>query len=350
VTIPAYRMPAEWQPHDAVWLAWPSHAEEWPGELDGARREHAALCAAIADVDPATGVRRGERVHLLVLPGESEASARTALAGVPVELEHIPFGDVWLRDTGPLWLDGPDGPVAACFRWNGWGGKYHFPDDDRVGVRIAELTATPALPSDLILEGGAIEVDGEGTVLTTRPCVLDDRRNPGLTQAAAEEVFARVLGATRTLWLDHALANDHTDGHIDTLVRFTRPGHVVCMAPSGDDDPNRDVLLAIRQALAGMTDAAGRRLEITTVPSPGRVASRAGELLAASYANYYVGNTTVVVPTYGVRSDREAVDTIGRLYPGRRVVGASARSIITGGGAFHCITQQQPTAAARRAP
>jgi agmatine deiminase len=348
MTTPAHRMPAEWRPHEAVWLAWPSHPDEWPGELDGARREHAALCAAIVDPDPVTGRRRGERVRLLVLPGESEASARATLAGVDVELEAIPFGDIWLRDTGPIWVDGPRGLEAACFRWNGWGGRYLFEHDDQVGARIAERTGTPSVAHDMILEGGSLEVDGEGTLLTTRQCLLADNRNPGLDQAAIEAVLARALGASRILWLDRGLINDHTDGHIDTLARFVRPGQVLCMAPSGADDPNRDALVAIARDLAAMTDAAGRRLEVVTMPSPGRVVDRAGELLPASYANYYIANTTVVVPTYGVPQDDEAVATIGRLHPGRRAVGLPARSIITcGGGAFHCITQQQPVAGAR---
>jgi agmatine deiminase len=345
----AHRMPAEWQPHDAAWLAWPSHPDEWPGELDGVRREHAALCAAILDVDPASGARRGERVRLMVLAGESEASARAALAGLPVELEHIPFGDIWLRDTGPIWVEGPAGLEAACFRWNGWGGKYHFEHDDEVGARIAALTATPARPFDLILEGGAIEVDGEGTMLTTRQCLLNPNRNPGLDQAAIEAVLRDAFGTPRVLWLDQGLINDHTDGHIDTVARFTRPGQVVCMAPCGPDDPNRDTLRAIARDLAAMTDAVGRRLEVVTLPSPGAITNRAGELVAASYVNYYLGNTTVVVPTYGVPQDEVAVATLGRLFPGRRAIAVSARSLITGGGGFHCVTQQQPRPARRAA-
>jgi len=278
----------------------------------------------------------------MVLPGESEASARAALGDAPIEFHRMAFGDVWLRDTGPIWARGPAGLVAGCFRWTGWGGKYHFPDDDGVGVRVAEHTGTPRVDHTVAIEGGAIEVDGEGTLLTTRQCILDAARNPGLAQADAEEVMARAFGATRVLWLAHALANDHTDGHIDTLCRFVAPGRVLCMAPAGPDDPNREVLADLIRELGTLSDARGRRLEVVTMPSPGRVEDARGELVAASYANYYVGNTTVVVPTYGAPGDAAAIATIAGCHPGRRTVGLSARAIIGGGGAFHCVTQQQP--------
>jgi agmatine deiminase len=337
-------MPAEWTPHAAAWLAWPSHPAEWPDVFDAVRREHADLCRAIADHD-AAGVPR-EPVRLLVLAGESEASARAAL-GDAVAYERLAFGDVWLRDTGPIWVEGPRGLEAARFGWNGWGGKYHFPDDDGVGDRIAAATATPTTRYPIVLEGGALEVDGEGTLLTTVACVLDPKRNPGLGRADADALLGRALGATRIHWLDATLINDHTDGHIDTLARFPRPGQVLCMRPGGADDPNAEVLARLERDLGRLTDAGGRRLDVVTLPSPGLVADPDGAPIAASYVNYYVANSTVVVPTYGVPNDEVAVATIQRLYPGRRAVGRSARAIATGGGAFHCITQQQPIGAAR---
>ena len=234
---PVWRQPAEWEAHDACWLAWPSHPDEWPGALDGVRR-------AVAEM--AAGLARGERVEMLVLPGESEESARRALDGVAVRFHSIPFGDVWLRDTGPIFMAGGGELGAARFEWNGWGGKYHFAHDSEVGDRIAAAAGVQILSrTPMVLEGGAIEVDGEGTLLTTRQCLLAPTRNPGMKQADIEARLAAVLGARKVLWLDRGLANDHTDGHIDTLVRFVAPARVVCMEPSGPGDPNRDALSEI---------------------------------------------------------------------------------------------------------
>jgi agmatine deiminase len=170
-----WRQPAEWEPHEAVWLAWPSHPAEWPGALEGARRSVAEMAAALAP---------GELVRMLILPGESETSARGALEGVPVRFHSIPFGDVWLRDTGPIFRRGAGELGAACFGWNGWGGKYLFEHDGEVGVRIAAAADVPSRRIPMVLEGGAIETDGEGTFLTTRQCLLDPSRNPGLGQEA----------------------------------------------------------------------------------------------------------------------------------------------------------------------
>lgn len=332
-----WTQPAEWRPHAACWLAWPSHPEEWPGELEGARRGVAEMATALAP---------DEQVEMLVLPGESEESACAALSGVPVRFRHMAFGDVWLRDTGPVFtLDSTGKLGAACFRWTGWGGKYLFPHDSDLAVRIAAETGAVAGRFDLACEGGALEVDGEGTVLTTRQCLLHPERNPGLDEAAIERVLAEAIGARTVLWLDRGLANDHTDGHIDTLARFTAPGRVVCMAPSGPADPNREVLMEIIRALRTMQDAAGRPLEVVEVPSPSRIENRAGDLLPATYLNFYIGNRTVVTPVYGAPSDREALEIIARLFPDRVVSGIDARAVITGGGAFHCISQQQPEVA-----
>ena len=332
-----WRQPAEWLPHAACWLAWPSHPDEWPGELEGARRGVAEMATALAP---------DERVELLVLPGESEESARAALSGVAVRYHHIPFGDVWLRDTGPVFTVNRAGQLgAACFRWTGWAGKYVFPHDDLVGPRIAGEVAAVVGRFDIACEGGALEVDGEGTVLTTRQCLLHPERNPGLDEAAIERVLAEAVGARAVLWLDRGLENDHTDGHIDTLARFTQPGRVVVMAPSGPADPNRQVLMDIARALRTMRDAAGRPLEVVELPSPSRIENRAGELLAASYLNFYIGNRTVIAPVYGAPADPEALAVLAGLFPDRTIAGIDARAVVSGGGAFHCISQQQPEGA-----
>lgn len=229
-----------------------------------------------------------------------------------------------------------------CLPFNGWGKKYQLPGDSDLAVRLALVLGVPCGAVPLFLEGGAIEVDGEGTCLTTRQCLLNPNRNPNLD---AEEVEARLkpaLGVSKVLWIDSCgLANDHTDGHIDTLVRFVAPATVVCMLPESAEDPNHEVLVAIYEQLQTLTDARGRSLTVIPVPSPGRITSRAGEILPASYVNFYIANTTVVVPTYGVEADAKAVAAIAKLFPSRRTIGLPARTILEGGGAFHCITQQE---------
>lgn len=333
-----YRQPAEWAAHEAVWSAFPYAADEWSGVLEGAREEILELWRAIADEG------RGERLRLLVRPEEAER-VRAALDGLSPELfVGAPFGDAWLRDTAPIFVShGETGAVRpVCLGFNGWGQKYEMPGDAKVSAFVAEQCGGGAFAGGLVLEGGSVDVDGEGTVLTTRQCLLERRRNPDLS---AEEIEARVLsalGAEKLVWLQDGLLNDHTDGHVDTLARFVAPGRVVCMAPAGADDPNRAALEAIIADLERSTDAAGRKLEVATLPSPGRIVSGSGELLPASYVNFYIANTRVVVPTYGVDNDAAAVEALQSLFPQHEVVGRSARLVLEGGGAFHCITQQQP--------
>ncbi|WP_428267965.1 agmatine deiminase family protein [Haliangium sp.] len=348
------RWPAEWEPHEAVWLAWPHDLDEWGGDLSGPRREVAALARAIADVDgePGTtgaeaGRARGERIELLVVDEAAEAEAREALVGVPARFHRVPYGDIWLRDTGPVFAYGR-GPelMAACFGWNGWGGSYLLEHDAEVGGRIAALVGAAAVRHDWVLEGGGIDGDGAGTALTTRECLQNPNRNPGLDEAAVEARLHAALGVERVVWLDRGLKNDHTDGHVDTLARFVAPGRVVCMRAHEPGDPNRAALEQIARDLGAARDAGGRRLEVVEMPSPGAVYDSAGELMPASFANFYIGDRVVVVPVYGTRYDHQAVDAIAALFPGRRTVGLEARAVLAGGGAFHCITREQPRAPA----
>jgi agmatine deiminase len=314
--------PAEWQPHRATWVAWPSHADLWLDNLQPVRAAFTAMARAIA---------AGERLEVLAADAPNLALARAALAGVDARFHQVPYGDIWLRDTAPIFTRG-----GACrFRFNGWGDKYVLPGDDVVGDRIAELAGVAPARFDFVLEGGAIEVDGEGTGLTTEQCLLDRNRNPGMSKADYQRELRAALGIERLLWLRRGLHNDHTDGHVDTLARFIAPGVVVCMEPAAGD-PNRDALLEIRADLGAMG------LEVVTVPSPGTVIDADGRLMPASYVNFYIGNAVVVVPSYGVSTDDAAVASIAALFPGRRTVAVRAETILTGGGAFHCITQQQP--------
>jgi agmatine deiminase len=322
-----FRQPAEWAPHDAVWTAWPYLADEWAEGLEAPRRQLAAMMAAIAD--------GGDAVHLFIRP-EDAAGARALLGDAPVAFHHEPYGDVWLRDTGPIFVTKAGEVAAARFGWDGWGGKYLMPGDNEVSARVAELAGVRSVAYPIVLEGGSIDPDGEGLMLTTKQCLLDGIRNPGLDARQIERVLRESLGATRVIWLNRGLINDHTDGHIDTLARFVAPGVVVCMEPTSDD-PNRDALLGI------LADLRAAKLEVVTVPSPGTVLDASGALLPASYMNFYIANRTVVVPTYGSKADELAVAALAGMFPGRRVVGVRAEGVLVGGGAFHCCTQQQPS-------
>jgi agmatine deiminase len=325
------RAPAEWTPHAAVWTAWPSHPELWVEDLEPAREEVAGLIRAIRDGG------RGERVELLCANEAALADATAAFAGDDgVRLHLRLFGDIWLRDTGPIFMASPMGPAAAGFRFNGWGGKYLLEGDDGVAPFVAEAAGVSLARHDWVLEGGALDVDGTGLVVTTEQCLLNPNRNRGISRAEAEAKLRRDLGLDRVLWLGDGLLNDHTDGHVDNLARFIAEG-VLCLPEARDaDDPNADVY---RDALERARDFG---VEVVTIPSPGLIPDEDGEPIPASYMNFYIANTAVVVPTYGSRHDDAAVAAVGALFPGRTAVGLPANHILTGGGSFHCITQQQP--------
>jgi agmatine deiminase len=320
------RQPAEWAPHAAIWTAWPSDASLWQEDLEPAQAEVAAMVAAII----ADG---GEPVELLVDGPEAEATARLALADHPsVRIHQRKFGDIWLRDTGPLFLS--DGS-AAGFRFNGWGGKYELEGDDTVADFVAETQGAALTRHDWVLEGGAIEPDGTGRVVTTRQCLLNPNRNPDLSQADIEARLAADLGLDTVIWLGDGLLNDHTDGHVDNLARFIAEGVVVVPEAAGADDPNAEVYAEARRTL----EAAG--LEVKTIPSPGLL-DVDGEAIPASYMNFLITNKKVIVPIYGQPNDEAAVAAVQALFPGRKALGLRANHILTGGGSFHCITQQVP--------
>lgn len=324
-------IPAEWQPHKAIWTAWPSAADLWGEDLEPARAEVAAMVRALADGG------KGDKMRVLAHGREAEATAKLAL-GQSAEIIPGAFGDIWFRDTGPIFT--ADGQ-ALGFKFNGWGGKYQLPHDDEVGARVALLAGARFKQHDFILEGGAIEMDGEGTLLTTRQCLLNPNRNAHWTEDGAEVALKKALGVTKILWLDEGLENDHTDGHIDNLARFVAPGKVVCQAPFGREDPNFEVLEEIALSLAAMVDAKGRKLEVIRIPSPGIVVDEDDDPVPASHMNFLIGNSTVVTPIYSGSGD-DAVNALAPLFPGRKVVGLSSHAILTGGGSFHCITQQEP--------
>ena len=333
-----FSMPAEWAPHDAVWTAWPHDPDQWLEGLAAPQRALMAMCAAIADGGS------GERVELLVRDRADEVAARELLgaAAAHVRFHHMRYGDVWLRDTGPIFV-ARDGEVSTTrFRFDGWGDKYVMPGDTEVAAHVMRHCKVRGAAFDFVLEGGAIEVDGAGTLMTTKQCLLGGARNPGLDAAALEDRLRWALGVEQIIWLDQGLLNDHTDGHIDTIARFVAPGVVACMEPV-KDDPNADALDSIIRDLQQARTARGEKLEVITVKSPGEVLDRAGNLMPASYMNFYIANTVVAVPTYGSDNDSAAVDAIQAMFPGRRVMGLAGKEVVVGGGAFHCCTQQQPS-------
>jgi len=329
-------VPAEWAPHRAMWLGFPSHAELWAEDLAPAQAEVAALARALAGPG-------AERVRLMTGSPDGEADARRLLGDAAgVEIVAGAFGDIWLRDTGPIFTEGAAGRQAQGFRFNGWGGKYDLEHDDTVAAQIAAAAGTPLAQHDVILEGGALDHDGQGTVLTTAQCLLNPNRNPGWTEADAEAALAEALGVRKVLWLGQGLAKDHTDGHVDNLARFVAPGVVACPVAFGRGDPNAPAYDDAARRLAGMTDAAGRRLKVVRIPSPGWIDDGEGRPAPASHMNFLIANRAVIAPIYADQPGAFAVQALEELFPGRQVIGLPSQAILTGGGSFHCITQQEP--------
>jgi agmatine deiminase len=336
VTGNAIIVPAEWAPQKAIWTAWPAEADEWNGDLETPRADVAALVRTLGAY--------GNRVRLLVDGEEAEASAQAAVGSV-AELVPAHYGDIWLRDTGPIFAVAGDKPIALRFKTNGWGGKYELPDDATVGDDIAQVSGTPISRFPFVLEGGAVDQDGEGTVLTTRQTLLNPNRN-AWKREEAEVALREAFGTRKIIWIEEGLQNDHTDGHIDNIARFVAPGRVVCQTPAGSDDPNSETLDAIAKVLESATDAAGRRLDVVRIPSVGLYRNARGEILPASHLNFVIANGVVVVPVYGTPSQEAALKALEAVFADRKIVGVSSRGLlgcgISGGGSFHCITQQEP--------
>jgi agmatine deiminase len=325
-TTPSPPPPPEWAPHEAVWIGFPSDPQLWLGDLKPAEHEVAAFAEAIHQGG------KGEKVRLVAAhEGAAESAHKLApFAEIIVE----PFGDIWLRDTGPVVLGSGGSRRAQGFRFNGWGGKYDLEGDQDIGQRLAAHGGLEFGKADWILEGGGIDGDGSGIVITTEQCLLNPNRNT-LTKKEVEGRLTRDLGFERVVWLGSGLMNDHTDGHVDNLARFVAPGRVaIPTAASGD--PNDAVY---KDAARRLAEA---RLDIATLPSPGRVLGEDGDVIPASYMNFYIGNAAVVVPQYGSPNDSAAVDAIQALFPDRVAIGLRADHILTGGGSFHCISQQVP--------
>jgi agmatine deiminase len=316
----------EWAPHEAVWIGFPSDPELWLGDLKPAEREVAAFAEAVH----AGG--QGENVWLVAAHEGAAESAKELCPFAEVIVE--PFGDIWLRDTGPIVLGSGKQRRAQGFGFNGWGGKYDLEGDQDVDERLARRAGFSFAKADWVLEGGAIDHDGSGTVITTEQCLLNPNRNT-LSREEIEERLLSDVGFERVVWLGSGLMNDHTDGHVDNLARFVAPGRVA-IAFAAENDPNESVYRDAARRLRGT------KLDVVTLPSPGRVLDEDGDAIPASYMNFYIGNAVVVVPQYGVANDRGAVLTVQALFPERVAIGLRADHILTGGGSFHCISQQVP--------
>ena len=321
-------MPPEWAPQDWLWIGFPHLADEWPGYLDAAQEQIAGFANAVAD--------SGQEVRLLVRDEANEARARSLISEA-VTLEQRTYGDVWLRDTGPLVVAGGDGQSAVRFGFNGWGGKYLMEGDQTVGGELARDAGLPIITSKMILEGGAVDGDGTGLVATTEQCLLNPNRNPHMTREEIEVELELLLGFDRVLWLGEGLINDHTDGHVDNLARFVRLNQLVVPEATGSDDPNAG-LYADAKARA---EAFG--VEVVTIPSPGLI-TRDGAIEPASYVNFAITTHLVVVPTFGSPHDEAGVEALAALFPDRETVGLPADAVLAGGGGFHCASQQMPAA------
>lgn len=324
-------MPPEWAAQDWLWIGFPHLAEEWPGWLEPAQEQIADFASAVAE--------SGQQVRLLVRDAANEARAR-ALVSDKVTLERRVYGDVWLRDTGPLVVAEADGTRSARrFGFNGWGGKYLMPGDETVGAELARDAGLEITTSAMILEGGAVDGDGTGLVATTEQCLLNRNRNPQMTRADIEAELAAQLGLTRVLWLGDGLINDHTDGHVDNLARFVGQNRLVVPQATGTDDPNA----AIYADAAARAAAFG--VEVVRIPSPGLL-TRDGVVEPASYVNFAITTHLVVVPTFGSPHDAEGVAAIAALFPDRDTIGLPGEAVLAGGGGFHCASQQMPASAA----
>jgi len=337
-----YRMPAEWEPHAATWLSWPHKEESWPGKF-----------AAIPEifVEIVRLLSPGEQVDINVNDAAMEKSVKELLVLRGVSLENvrlhlIPTNDAWCRDHGPVFVvrNRRDSRELAIVDWvfNSWGGKYPPHDlDDQVPARVAEVLGIPCFAPGITMEGGSIDVNGRGTLLTTESCLLNPNRNPHLSRKEIEQYLREYLGATNILWLGEGIAGDDTDGHVDDLARFANPSTVVAAVEEDPSDENYGALKDNLRRLKSMNDEAGSPLEIVTLPMPPAVYYE-GQRMPASYVNFYIANGIVLMPAYHPVTDPIAIATLERLFPTRRVVGLDCNDLVWGLGAFHCVTQQQP--------
>lgn len=328
-----FRMPAEWALHERSWMMWPSRVEVWP-DMAATRKDYTAVAHAIREFEPLT----------MAVNPQDEAEARSML-GSDVEIAVTPLDDSWARDAGPCFLNDSNGNRAGVnFHFNAWGGKYApFDSDDAFSGFVLSQTGVPQYNSRLIAEGGGLSVDGEGTILTTESCFPNQNRNPGWSRTEIENELLDMLGGEKVIWLPGNVEETETDGHVDGIAVFVRPGVVLIENAGEPGDPFHDIMKANIAALENQVDAKGRNIEMVTIPEAcDAVAS--GDMFCRSYVNSYLVNGGVVMPCYGVATDAEAREIFQELFSERRIVQVSINNIALGGGGIHCITQQEVAA------
>ncbi|MFD8996331.1 agmatine deiminase family protein [Streptomyces abikoensis] len=326
------RMPAEWHRHAACLIAWPTREALWGDGFEGAERDYAATVRAVAEFEPVT---------VVVPPGR--AGRVRELCGVDIDTVEIPLDDSWLRASGPVFVHGPAGePVGVDFRFNSFGERFFpYDQDEKAGERLLRALGVARRGSMTVLEGGAVTVDGEGTLITTEQCLLNPNRNPRLDRHDMEAELGHLLGATKVIWLPYGHLEGDTDGHVDHVCQFVGPGRVVVEAPGDPAGPDHARLKANLAVLEAATDAHGRRLEITELP-PRQTVRAYGEDVGVSYTNFYIANGGVVVPLAGTDADARALATLAAVLPEHKVVGVEARALALGDGGIHCVTLQLP--------
>ena len=337
-----YRMPAEWEPPTSTWLTWPHNPETWPGQnMEQVESDYLQIILAIT---------QGEQAHILVQDKSVEEDIKTKLLSSGVNMSQvflydIPTNDSWIRDYGPNFLvrDTEDCREIAINDWDfdSWGRKYKWELDDLVTSIIAEQMDFPKFKPEIVLEGGAIEVNGRGTCLTTDSCILNPNRNDGIRRERMEEFLKNYLGVSKIIWLSGDLEGDDTDGHIDNLARFVNPTTIACSLEENERDVNFLGLQQNYERLQAAKDQDGNPLKIIPLPMPGYVGSE-NERLPASYANFYITNNAVLVPIYEHSNDEKALDIISSLFPKRNIISIPCKTLIWGLGGIHCLTQQQP--------
>ena len=338
-----YRMPAEWEPHRGTWLSWPHKEASWPGKFGPVPAIFARMVRHLADQ---------EEVHINVAGPEMEQDVRRQLSDSGADSGNVffhyhPTNDAWCRDHGPIFLqrrqDSRADEAIVDWDFNAWGGKYPPYDlDDVVPTRIAEELGLPLFCPGIVMEGGSIDVNGRGTLLTTEACLLNRNRNPDLDRTAIEDYLRGYLGVSHILWLGDGIAGDDTDGHVDDLTRFVDPTTVVTVVEDDPADQNYEPLQSNLERLNRMTDQDGQPLRVVTLPMP-RPLYHDGQRLPASYANFYIANGVVLLPTYDPDRDEQAQATLQSLFPNRQVIGIDCTDLVWGLGAFHCVTQQWPS-------
>jgi agmatine deiminase len=326
-------MPAEWVQHARCWMAWPCREELWGSRLEDARRVTADVAKAVAEFEPVTIIARPE------LTASVSLHCGSGIAVLP-----LPQDDSWTRDTGPTFLVGEGGGLAGvAWQFNGWGEVYEdYSQDAQMARRLLDRLELPRYPAPIVLEGGSIHVDGEGTCLVCDSSVLDPKRNPGRTRDELEAVLRDYLGVEKVIWLPAGLQDDETRGHIDNIACFTRPGTVLIQVTENKEDPNYEGSQRNLEVLRSVTDAQGRELEVLTLAAPKAQKRDDGRRLTLSYINFYLPNGGVLMPAFADAADTPAFKVISQAFPNRRVVQIDAIDLVHGGGGIHCVTQQQP--------